>query len=119
MLHYAEITLENEIKGSATFKNFSIAYYTSIRTLSVLVDILQYSVSFYTYNHFCSLWKDVGDFFFLSFPVPKFSNLKLLTNLQFYIISSILTYHFFLRLSLPFSSHLTSPQLHHKALSHQ
>lgn len=66
MLHYAEIALENEIKGSATFKNFSIAYYTSIRTLSVLVDILQYSVSFYTYNHFCSLWKDVGDFFFFS-----------------------------------------------------
>lgn len=86
MLHYAEVVLEN----------VSLAYRTSIRILSVLVDILQYSVSFYTYNHFCSMWKDVGDFFF-SFPVPNFNNLKLLTNLQFYIISSILTYHFFLR----------------------
>lgn len=57
MLHHAEIVLENVI----------LAYYTSICKLSVLVDILQYSVSFYIYNHFCSMWKDVGDFFFSLF----------------------------------------------------
>lgn len=108
MLHHAEIVLENVI----------LAYYTSICKLSVLVDILQYSVSFYIYNHFCSMWKDVGDFFFLSLFQFLISTIwscwQTCSSTSFHPSSlTIFSWGF------SFSSHLTSPQLHRKALSHR